>query len=521
MKLKFNSYKDSKFLEIFTFIYIVIGIIAISIYVSFHNTNQIIEKYQKSSIFYTVLFLYICYSIPFLWNVYEKILNIKEYISESDIQNLLTTEYYNIRLNNYYIYLQYPIILFIFTTLFIMPLLDFLIEGIYMMLLALYFFFIPQIYQFSIHVSHLSFKNFLKNERADSYNTQKVFKELWKKSEHFLLKIFSLEEKDIFDIYTKKVNKLIKTNHFDRLNNLLNDFYNYINYRNELFLINNSLLYFLDFHFNIWNKNKKSNIDIKNSLNLINSIVENIEIVSLLNKRNTEFNMFINKLKMHIEYIKYKHSSKFNSYLKYLIQSFSFTLFRNINTDYKRFRWSQYFPEEWKISIDKIKKQKIIPLSLFDNFTKFISNHFVNIDDEFEKGIKKIINGIFKNCDANLLMRLLFFVLSKPFSNNNLIEENIENLIINLDSFEIKIFNIDEEKPGKTAKNQITEYENISEKNTYKFMDYMFPEQFESRKIDLIIDYLQKLKNQYQNKPSTYYNIETYINILIKIKNTK
>jgi hypothetical protein len=298
------------------------------------------------------------------------------------------------------------------------------------------------------------------------------------------------------------------------LYNLLNDFYNYINYRNELFLINNTLLYFLDFHFRIWDKKNISKGDIQESLSLINYIIEKIEVISLKNKRNSEFNMFIKSLKMHIEYVNYHYKDKFNAYIDYLFQSFSFTLFRNIQLSYSKHNWKNIFPEEWKISKDKIKNKKPIAAAFFDNFTIFINNHFYDMNKELELSIKNIIQGIFDNFEPNLLARLLFFILSQPISDNQILKENIETLIINLKSFELTQFNIDEKNSSQTVKNQIRDYKNISEKNTYEFMRYMFPNLFKPDILNSVINYLKELKNRYQKEPAAYYNIESYINIL-------
>jgi len=379
----------------------------------------------------------------------------------------------------------------------------------------------PQIYQFSKHVSYLSFKNFLENERADSYNTQKVFQELWKKSEHFLLKIFSLEEKDIFDIFKQKIENLIKTNHFDRLNNLLNDFYNYIDYRNEIFLINNTLLYFLDFHFLIWKKFHKLENKASDSLNSINYIVEKIEKVSLKNKRNSEFYSFIKFFKMHLDYIKQHYRNDYEHYIKHLLKIFTFTLFRTTNKNISLYKWRDYFPDEWRISKQAIMQNKLIPSSIFDNFTKYVNNNLYKINGEREKIIKNIIKVIFKNFDPNLLMRLLFFVLTNPVSKTDINNENIENLIINLNSFELTKFNIDETETLQTARNQISDYKNIHEINTINFITFMFPEVFTANTLDSIIKYLDELKTKYSNEPSAYYNIETYNTILNRIIDQK
>ncbi len=505
MKPKNRSDIISRILKIFTISFIVISSIAILIFLSSNKQTNLIEKYKNSTIFYTILFLYICYSIPFLWNVYEKIINIRDLITEHDIDNVISREYYKIKLNNYHIYLNYPIILIIFFTLFILPILIYPVGIFFIMISALFFFFLPQIYQFTKYKSYKSFKNFLKKSPAASFEIQEAFRELWSKKEPLLINMFFFEEKDLFDIFKQKIYSLIENNSYLYLQNYLKDFLNFIQLRSNLFLLNNTTLFFLKLHKSIWGKKNKE------LLYTIENILDYIISESLKNKRKNDFPKLLKYFKNHYQ----KETSE--EYIQKITSMFTQCFFKTIENNKISYEWNKYIPENWKVTDKNLRDELSIPKFILNNFMVYFNNMIYEINNLNDIIIDNLVKVFFPEVYPNLFIRLSVFALYKPLSKNDKIKiENIENIVVNFNSFGVSGYKINNKKNFFLEKN-IDEMSDRYEKLTFDIIKYTFTNIFSDKNIKKYIKTLKKLKDKYSDDSNSLYNLNDYINIFNKM----
>ena len=86
--------------------------------------NYTFDNLNTTNMYLITIFLgMITFSIPFLWNAYQRLLEKKKYIIGEKIENILEKEFYykSVKLFRYLV--QYPVGIFIFLGLFIIPIL--------------------------------------------------------------------------------------------------------------------------------------------------------------------------------------------------------------------------------------------------------------------------------------------------------------------------------------------------------------------------------------------------------------
>jgi len=179
---------------------IIIGIILIaSIVICYKFIAKPIDN--PSTYLISIVLGFIAFSIPFLWNAYQRILDKKAHIQGDKIENILTKEFYLKSLRYFEILIQYPVGILIFLGLFVVPLFPFYLGVTALVIIFFYFSMLPQIFQKVEVLSTTNLKDFLTSANAESEDTRKVFAELWQKEDDLFEKELSIELSHIFEYF--------------------------------------------------------------------------------------------------------------------------------------------------------------------------------------------------------------------------------------------------------------------------------------------------------------------------------
>ena len=209
---------------------VIIGLILLaSIFVFYKFVDKQIDN--SSTYLISIALGLIAFSIPFLWNAYQRILDKKAHIQGDKIENILTKEYYLKSLRYFEILIQYPVGILIFLGLFVAPLWPFYLGATALVIIFFYFSMLPQVFQKVEALSSTNLKDFLASANAESEDTRKVFAELWQKEDGLFEKEFSIELSHIFECFANKVDSLIGQNKLVLIQPLLEDFKGFLSNR--------------------------------------------------------------------------------------------------------------------------------------------------------------------------------------------------------------------------------------------------------------------------------------------------
>lgn len=160
--------------------------------------------------FQTIFVGFIAFSIPFLWNAYQIILDIKKQSVGDSIKSLLSKHYYQKANKNFEAFLLFPTGLIVFFGLFASALLP-LTLTVYLTIGALiYFVFQPQIFRWVENISSTDFKNFIMETDPLNEDLRKTFREIWQLDDAKLEQEFSLRAQHILNIFSSKIDSLME-----------------------------------------------------------------------------------------------------------------------------------------------------------------------------------------------------------------------------------------------------------------------------------------------------------------------
>jgi len=98
---------------------------------------------------------------------------------------------------------QYPVGIFIFLGLFIIPILfPFELAIIFLSVIFIYFLLLPQIFHFIENKSSTDLKSFLLYKETKSDDVSKAFKELWRRKDDEIEKEFSIKPIHVFEFFS-------------------------------------------------------------------------------------------------------------------------------------------------------------------------------------------------------------------------------------------------------------------------------------------------------------------------------
>jgi len=108
-----------------------------------------------------------------------------------------------------------------------------------------------------------------------------------------------------------------------------------------------------------------------------------------------------------------KEKQKYNRYITGLFASFCPTFFSEIDSAPSNYEiWEHNFPKEWKVSMANIKSE--IPGVILHEFLQWSRDRIFKKENEenFDKDLTKVINGIFPNVHSSLFTAFLMLFFS-------------------------------------------------------------------------------------------------------------
>jgi len=465
----------------------------------------------------TVFVGMITFSIPFLWNAHQRILDKKKYATGEKIEGILSKEFYQKSIKFFEYFVQYPIGVVIFLGLFIVPiLLSFKIGVIFLTIVFLYFLFLPQVFQFIENKSTTSLKEFLIHKEADNPDVLKIFNELWQKKDDEIEKEFSIRPIHIFKHFSQKIDQLLENEQLTIAQKYLDSFSTFINNRSIVFLVVLREIFpkILEWHFKIWKKKyeylkKEEKLEEWSNYSkisrILGSIVERIEERSL---KEREVFSFFECFKRHTEkykkkFIKGKESKKYY-YIESLFSIFYLVFFKNIENSPERFDiWEHYFPEEWKVKKNNLEdRDNIISRISLHRFLQWIQQRIWQTKNEWDKDLDDISSNLFPKTEPVLWARILIFVFS-PYSENR-----VKSVIERPWNFgyagRVRTYSgypeDNEEEFNRKMSEMMHSEKKMETKNTFELVYLLFSQQFSKENLEKYINDIKALKYEKKSK---------------------
>ena len=478
------------------------------------NSFNIIQN-EPNMFLLTIFVGIITFSIPFLWNAYQNILEKKKYITGEKIENILTKEFYQKSVKYFEWFLQIPAGLLIFLGLFFIPFLSLELGFIVSITIFLYFLFLPQIFQKIEEKSSTSLKEFLSYKDAELSDLQKAFLELWQKDDQNIEKEFSIKPLHVFEYFVQKIDLLLRTERLSIAKEYLNNYLTFINNRSIIFLVVFKEVFpkILEWHFEIWkkeyeylSKDDKSNErgNYSEILRVLDSIFSKIEERSLKEREGFSFFECFKKHaeKYKKEFVTGKENKKYY-YIESLFGIFYQVFFKNIENSPERYDiWEHYFPQEWKVTKTNLEdKEKIISRVSRYNFLQWAQERIWQAKEEFDRNLDDVSHNLFPEVEPVFWARILTFVFS-PYGENR-----VESVIKRPWNFgfvgRIKTYSgysENNEEFRKKMSEKMQSEEKTETKNTLELTNLLFPQQFSKENLEKYISDLKGLKYEKESK---------------------
>jgi len=335
-----------------------------------------------------------------------------------------------------------------------------------------------------------------------------VWKSVWKAK-----RINIQHEKEFCKIFFSKIDHLLELpqNSLKITSKLLNDFYNFINERSIILLLEPNITFtrILEWHFKTWqneyiyikkyldSKDKStSSFNYREILRVLDSILSNIEERSF--KEQEAFSFFIH-FKKHAE--KYKDELVGNGnkhyYINYLFDPFYKVFFKNIekaNFSEMDFIWNQCFPKEWKVSkinlVDKEENKVFSDLS-WRCFINWALHRINTAVEEKDFVLGEVSRNLFPEIDSDLLLELLVFIVLRSGKKNR-VKLAIDKPWAFGFVTRSKLYPIETGK--EEMKKKMSEDMEREEQGTYELASLLFKEDFSKENIAQYIKEVKELK---------------------------
>lgn len=488
---------------------VIIGLILFaSIFIFYKFINKPDKPIDNASTYLISIVLgLIAFSIPFLWNAYQKILDIKDKTKGDKIENILTKELYQKRLDRFKCFIQYPVGILVLFGLFVVPLLPFHLGGSVLVLFLFYFLMLPQIFDEIERSSITNLTDFLEDTNAEFEDTRKVFAELWQKKDDSLEKELSIEPVHVFKYFANKVDNLIKEDKPTSIYTLIKDFKDFLQNRSNFFLTVYEEVHskILEWHFKAW-KSKyeyshktdglKEVASYGNILRMLESIIESTEKQVLKGKI---FFSFFECLKKHVEEYKEEKiedkNKRTHRYIESLFHIFYQVFFENIKDAPEKYDiWEYYFPKEWKITKDNLEdKDNYVSRISLDQFLGWAYPRIQRPAVDYDEILEDAIKNLFPEVDTITWSRILLFVCT-PHDPDNRVKSVIE-----------REWNFGFSGRGyvsfigdkKEFEKEFKEYIQQQVRNALELALFRFVKQFEKENLKRYIEELKKLESKY------------------------
>jgi len=392
---------------------------------NFPSYAILVDLIEANIYLLTVFIGLITFSIPFLWNAYQKILDLKERTTGEMINNILTIEIRQKSLRYFVYFVQLPTSIMVFIGLFIVPLFfSFQMGFLVLSLFFLYFVALPLIFQKIQDKSFTNLMAFLTQKPAEADDVKVAFQELWRKDDTAIEKEFSIKPLQVFNLFSQKIDSLLTNNNTELVQKYLEDFSSFINNRSIFYLVvrNEILIKILDWHFKIWEteykylceENKHDEWSKYSELSrVLDSILRKIEERSL---KEGQLFSFFNVFKKHAEQYKKRFVDSDDRqfyYYETLFEIFYQVFFQVIDSLVDKYGIWSYFPEEWKVTKHNLENSdNIISRVSFNEFFPWADGRIGGAGTKADPALNNVSSNLFPEVDSMAwatILRFLFF----------------------------------------------------------------------------------------------------------------
>lgn len=405
-------------------------IILILIIICLFRQNQIYLRNNKL-LLQTAFLGIITFSIPFLWNAYKELIEIKKHIAGTSIKDILRKENYQKSLKYFEIYVQYPTGIFIFSGLLLIPLSHYAIGIGIVVVSFFYFLLLPQIFQKIEVLRSTTIKDLLSEKEAESEDLQKAFLELWSKSDQDIKKEFLLDFIDLFIFMSKKIDTLISKEEPTIVFNYLKDFSDFVNNRSIIYLVLYKEVFpkILEWHSLLWEKeiiysdddtNREKWYKYRTVVTTLSSLIKTIEERSFKEKQAYLFFYHFNKhVEQNIAKILKNKKEQEKFYVKSLFDTFYEVFFKEIDNSPEKYAIFDYIPTEWKVSKNNLDdRENIMTRITLIQFYDWAQMKIWPPDTKTILIVDEMIICLFPGIDPMTFAPILIFVLSPQVTEN-------------------------------------------------------------------------------------------------------
>jgi hypothetical protein len=318
-------------------------------------------------------------------------------------------------------------------------------------------------------------------------------------------------ERQFFDIFSLTINQLLQNHkkNLEILSNLLDGFRNNIDNRSTFFWSFSEEVYLriFDWHFRVWNEEQSHLSQNQNATltyqyfqikYILGSIIQNMEEATLKRKEDFHFfRCFEKHINSHKEDYTEVQSEK-SYYAKELLENFYNILFEAV-VDYptELYIWEDCFPNDWKITRNKIATGRIAKISL-NRFLAWAQERIINPGKEYDDKLDVVVKNLFPDVEPTIWAKILIFVFS-PYG-----ESKLRSVIERHWNFgyigRIRTYTgstEDSETDFNNKMNDIMKSEREREtRNTFELGSVLFNEQFSKESLQKYMEELDKLEYQ-------------------------
>lgn len=465
----------------------------------------------------------ITYSIPFIWNAYQEIISLKKKEVKNDIDGILKDETYSKSLLAFERIIQYPVGVLVFFLLVAIPFFSFGYGLIFLTLTFIYFLLMPVIFNEIIKKYSLTNKRLLElisKNKLDFKKNEKIFRELWDYGDTDLEKHFNTDFKTIFIVFSKEIDRLIESGYLkDKyVVGLLSDYEKYLSKRNIIYLVVYEEVFpkILEWHYEVWRE--EYNILGKNETETwgyYNEISEKLdEIIRTTLERSLAERYafsFFDCLKKHVE--KYKNEKiDEHSYLESLpIYQEFFKKLKKSSESYDIM--NHYFPGDWKVSVENIKKRILISVIWLNGFMNWMRDRIDNPQDEYDDQINKAIGVLFPKVHTIYFPYILVFVV-RSWMDNRRMESLIDNPPKFGGYYHYPLLDVSDKSEKDLDEERKKDWE-MSKEYTIQLSILLFKANF--KEIKKYIEELNVLELKYKNDDKKEYMRKELLDIFRKI----
>jgi len=438
----------------------------------------------------------ITFSIPFLWNVYQRILDIKKHATGNKIYNYIAREIYKKEENNFYRYLLLPIGSIFISGLTLFPLLNGVIALTLLLFSFVYILCMPRIYIWIEERCNTDLKKLL-SELKDYEKLLRAFSELWQMKDEEIKREYSTDMRDIYQIFSRRIDRMIIEGQegiidLSLINKSLESFMDNMNHRDMyvFFVSKDTFPRILQWSYETWRSYKPHSNSEKGSwLYSRNILYELIDDLMGRALKGPFANIYFDEYEKHVG----KIDGKDAEYLSDIISRFCDIFFVNIDdAEQKHLIWRSYYPVNWQITENNLKdtSNKVVKI-ITDKYIRWTFDRIINSKGGYDAQLDEVSRNLLPETDPIDWAKLLIFTLIL-FSSNNNYDSAVKQPISFGMSGRIMPGIIDMEKLKGGLERQ--------HKITLSLLKTIFPERYSDSNLKHIVSNLKALKYEENTK---------------------